>query len=106
MSTRTRLITADEFLAWPAEPGFRQDLIRGEVVMLPLPGGRHGRVAGKILRRVGDYVEAGDLDETYATETGYIVERDPDTVRGAEVSFVVKKRLALITNDVKHIPFA
>lgn len=106
MSTRTRLLTADEFLVWPEEPGFRQELIRGEVVTMPLPGGRHGRVAGKILRRVGDHVEADQLGETFAAETGYIVERDPDTVRGADVSFVARHRLALITNEEKHIPFA
>jgi Uma2 family endonuclease len=73
---------------------------------MPLPGGRHGRVAGKFLRRVGNFVEAAQLGETYAAETGFIVERDPDTVRGADVSFVASQRLALITNEEKHIPFA
>ena len=106
MSIQTRLLTADEFLVWPDEPGFRQELIRGEVVTMPLPGGRHGRVALKIGRRVGNHVEAADLGETYAAETGFIVERDPDTVRGADVSFVARQRLALITNEEKHIPFA
>jgi Uma2 family endonuclease len=106
MSTRTRLITADEFLVWPDEPGFRQELMRGEVVTMPLPGGRHGRIAGKILRRVGDFVEVGRLGETYAAETGFLIERNPDTVRGADVAFVRTERLALITNEEKHIPFA
>jgi Uma2 family endonuclease len=106
MSTRTRLITADEFLGWPDEPGCRQELIRGEVATMPLPGGRHGRIAGKILRRVGDHVETADLGETYAAETGFLLERDPDTVRGADVSFVARQRLALITDEAKHIPFA
>jgi Uma2 family endonuclease len=106
MTTRTRLITADEFLVWPDEPGFRHELIRGEVVTMPLQGGRHGRIAGKILRRVGDYVKAAHLGETYAAETGFLVERDPDAVRGADVSFVTSQRLALITNEEQHIPFA
>ena len=105
MSTQTRLITADEFLEWPDEPGLRQELIRGEVVTMSLPGGRHGKVAGKILRRLGDYVEAAELGETY-TETGFIVERDPDTVKGPDVSFVRSERLATIANPEKHIPFA
>ena len=73
---------------------------------MPLPGGRHGRVAGRILRRVGNHVEAAQLGETYAAETGFIIERDPDTVRGADVTFVARHRLALITNEEKHIPFA
>ena len=94
MSTQTRLITADEFLAWPDEPGFRQELIRGEVVTMSLPGWRHGEVALKIGRLIGNYVEASELGKTYAAETGFIVERDPDTVRGPDVAFVRTERLA------------
>jgi Uma2 family endonuclease len=106
MSTQTRVITADEFLVRPDEPGFRQELIREEVVTRPQPGGRHGRVALKIGRLVGNHVEGADLGETYAAETGFIVEHDPDTVRGADFSFVARERLPLISNEEKHIPFA
>src|SRR5947209_14191979 len=88
MSTQTRLITADEFLFWPDEPGLRQELIRGEVVSMSLPGGRHGEIAMEIGRLIGNYVEAAGLGDTYAAGTGFIVQRDPDTVRGADVSFV------------------
>jgi Uma2 family endonuclease len=105
MSTRTRLMTADEFLEWPDEPGCRQELIRGEVVTMSLAGGRHGKVASKILRLVGNHVEAARLGDTYAAETGFIVEHNPDTVRGADVAFVRSERLALIVNPEKHIPF-
>jgi Uma2 family endonuclease len=106
MSTQTRLITADEFLDWPDEPGLRQELIRGEIVTMSLPGGRHGKVALKIGRLIGNHVEAGQFGDTYAAETGFIVERDPDTVRGADVAFVAAARLVLITNPEKHVPFA
>lgn len=106
MSLQTRLLTADEFLTWPDVPGCRQELIRGEVVSMSLPGGLHGKVASKILRRVGDYIEAAELGESYAAETGFIVEHDPDTVRGADVAFVCKARLSTITKPEKHIPFA
>jgi Uma2 family endonuclease len=105
MPTQTRLLTADEFFEWPDEPGMRQELIRGEVVTMSLPGGRHGKIAGKILRRLGDYVEAEQLGDTF-TEIGFIVERDPDTVKGPVVSFVRSERLATITRPEKHIPFA
>jgi Uma2 family endonuclease len=105
MSRQTRLITADEFLEWPDQPGCRQELIRGEVVTMSLPGGRHGKVAGKILQRLGNHVEAAELGDT-STETGFLVERDPDTVRGADVGFVRSERLATITKPEKPIPFA
>jgi Uma2 family endonuclease len=60
---------------------------------------------GKILRLIGNHVEAEQLGDTYA-ETGFIVERDPDTVKGPDVSFVRSERLATITKPEKHIPFA
>lgn len=106
MPTQTRLITADEFLVWPEEPGFRQELIRGEVVTMPLPGWRHGKIALKIGRLVGNYIEARQLGEACGAETGFIVERDPDTVRGPDVEFVRVERLATITKPEKHLPFA
>src|SRR6185437_1559085 len=105
MSIQTRLLTADEFFDWPDEPGCRQELIRGEVFTMSLAGGRHGEVASEILRLVANHVKPLRLVKTYAAETGFIVERNPDTVRGADVAFVGNERLALITNPKKHIPF-
>jgi Uma2 family endonuclease len=105
MSTGTRLITADEFLEWPDEPGCRQELIRGEVVTMSLAGGEHGEVAMEIGSLIWNHVKPLKLGKVYAAETGFIVERNPDTVRGADVAFVSNERLALITNPNKHIPF-
>jgi Uma2 family endonuclease len=105
MSINTRPMTADEFLMMP-DDGMLHELIRGEVTTMPLPGGRHGKIALKIGRRVGDFVEKHDLGETFAAETGFLIERNPDTVRGPDVSFVRQERLAEITNPDKHVPFA
>jgi len=105
MSINTRPMTADEFIMMP-DDGMLHELIRGEVTTMPLPGGRHGKIALKIGRRVGDFVENHGLGETFAAETGFLIERNPDTVRGPDVSFVRQERLAEITNPDKHVPFA
>jgi Uma2 family endonuclease len=105
MPVQTRLLTADEFLEWPNEPGYRQELIRGEVVTMSLAGRWHGKVAGRILVLMGRHVDAARLGDYFAAETGFVVERDPDTVRGADVAFVSSARLALITQAHKYIPF-
>jgi Uma2 family endonuclease len=105
MSVATRLITADEFLAWP-DDGLRHELLNGEVVSMSLPGGRHGKIALKIGRLVGNYIEAHQLGDTYAAETGFVLTRNPDTVRGADVAFVRRERLAEVINPDKHLPFA
>src|SRR5262245_14158947 len=106
MTTQTRRLTADEFFSWPEEPGRRQELIRGEVVSMSLAGGEHGEVTFEIGRLIGNYVKPAKLGKVYAAETGFIIERDPDTVRGADVAFVRRERLAEITQRKKQVPFA
>jgi Uma2 family endonuclease len=106
MATANRLMTADEFLLFPEEKGMRQELIKGEVRTMPLPGGRHGKVAMEIGRLLSNHVKPLGLGDTYAAETGFLIERNPDTVRGADAAFVRRERLGLITNPDKHVPFA
>jgi Uma2 family endonuclease len=105
MSTKTRLMTADEFLELP-DDGLLHELIRGEVVTMSLPGGEHGEVAGEIFRLIANHVKSTKLGKTYAAETGFLIERDPDTVRGADAAFVRAERIPEITNPRKHVPFA
>jgi Uma2 family endonuclease len=105
MSTQTRLMTADEFLQMP-DDNLHHELVRGEVLTMSLPGGEHGEVAGEIFRLIANHVRPTKLGKTYAAETGFLIERDPDTVRGADVGFVRAERLGQITNPKKHLPFA
>lgn len=81
-----KLMTADEFASLgdigPA------DLIRGKVVCLTRPRPRHGRVAQNVSRALDDHVRVHKLGQVYGSEIGYLVERDPDTVRAPDVSFV------------------
>ena len=105
MSTQTRLMTADEFLEM-ADDGLLHELVRGEVVTMSLPGAEHGEVTGEVFWRITNHVKSAQLGKTYAAETGFLIERDPDTVRGADVAFVRAERLPEIINRQKYIPFA
>src|SRR5262245_43829859 len=89
-----RLITAEEFFEMPDPPdGSRQELVRGEVVTMPPPGGRHGVCCSKINRRLGTFAEDNNSGTVTCNDTGFISERDPDTVRGADVAFWRRERL-------------
>jgi Uma2 family endonuclease len=82
-----RLLTAEEFAQLPEPPdGSKQELVRGEIVVTPPPGFRHGRVQ----------IRVGVLLETWArsrqagrstVESGLVTEEGPDTVRGPDVAF-------------------
>lgn len=86
----TRLITAEEFFEWANHPDNRDkycELERGEIVEMSRPGKRHGLVcinAGVIL---WNYARQRQKGYVCSNDTGVIVERDPDTVRGPDIMF-------------------
>lgn len=90
MSTvETKLITAQEFFALPdSEPC---ELVCGKVVTMNPPGWRHGNIAGWIMGRLAQYLDRINLGRL--SSCGVITEREPDTVRGADVCFYSYTRL-------------
>ena len=87
--TATRL-TADEFYDFvhkPRNAGRYFELERGEVIELPPPGIRHGIVCGNVAYKLIQYAIEVKRGFVGTNDTGVIVEEDPDTVRGADVSY-------------------
>lgn len=86
----TKLLTADEFYNFvhrPRNAGRWFELERGEVIELPPPGKRHGIVCLNIAFKLNAYAIEIKRGYVCTNDTGIIVEEDPDTVRGADVSF-------------------
>src|SRR5215213_3127455 len=110
MSTMTRLITADELLVMPPydENGkqCRFELIRGELKVMSLAKPLHGAICSRLHIKIGSFVEEHDLGESFGAETGFLLERDPDSVLGPDVAFVSHERLASAENFEKYFPFA
>ena len=69
-------------------------------------GGRHGRVAMRLGWLLSSHVEANQLGTVYAAETGFVLSRDPDTVRAPDVAFIAASRLASVRDDTGFVPFA
>lgn len=63
------------------------------------PGTRHGARSARLTRRVGNFVERYDLGEVFGQDTGFKIERDPDTVRAPDVAFIARERLAGIPEE-------
>jgi Uma2 family endonuclease len=70
----------------------RHELIKGELLTMNPPKSLHGRVVINLAIILGLHVKANRLGVVYA-ESGYHLERDPDTVLGPDVSFVSKERV-------------
>ena len=86
-------ITSAEQLFQAPDNGSRMELVRGVLVMMSPAGSEHGRIASRILVRLGSYVEANDLGETFAAETGFLIEENPDTVRAPDAAYVSHEKL-------------
>jgi Uma2 family endonuclease len=101
----TRLLTAEEFsrLPQPAD-GSKQELVQGVVITMPPPGGRHGVCCLKIGRKVGNFVEEHHLGTVTCNDAGFIIQRDPDTVRGPDIAFWSRDRLTEIPAGYIAVP--
>src|SRR5215207_3678141 len=91
MSTITHLMTAEELANLPDSP-FRHELIKGELLTMPLPKREHGRIAANLTMMLGQHAKANRLGDVY-TESGFKLESDPDTVLGPDVAFVSQDRV-------------
>lgn len=86
--TTKRLMTAEEFYDWANRPENRNkycELERGEIVEMSRPGRRHGLVCANVAGILRNYVIQRKKGFVCSNDTGVIVERDPDTVRGPDV---------------------
>jgi Uma2 family endonuclease len=93
-------LTVDDLYRLPADDGLKHELESGFLVSEPVPGARHGYTAAKICQILVAYVEQHDLGAVFGNDTGYLLARSPDTVRGPDVSYVERTRLAAGTLPV------
>ncbi len=89
----TKRITAEEFAERP-EPadGSREELVRGEIVTMSRPQQEHALVQFQIGWLLKNLVTPNRLGWV-GGESGVLLERDPDTVRGPDVYFFSISRM-------------
>jgi Uma2 family endonuclease len=75
------------------EDGLRYELVRGELRTMTPAGHPHGRVAMRIAWPLAQHVEERGLGTVYAAETGFLLAKDPDTVRAPDAAFVRRERV-------------
>lgn len=85
-TTETKLITADELLAMP-RAGNRYELIRGVLIRKMPTGEHHGIVVVLTAHCITQYALSSGYGQTRTGEPGYLLDRDPDTVRAPDVAW-------------------
>jgi Uma2 family endonuclease len=91
MSTALPITTAEQL--WEAPDLGPCELVRGELIMMTPAGYEHGRICGNLCFLLRRFVSQHRLGEVVTGEPGFVIARDPDTVRAPDVAFVRAERV-------------
>lgn len=89
---RTRPMTAEELFALP-ESDVQYELVRGQLLEVPMAGWQHGWIEMNIILVLANDPVARSVGRTVSGDTAFVLARDPDTVRIPDVAFVRHERL-------------
>jgi Uma2 family endonuclease len=92
-ATAPAKMTAEEFFDWanrPENEGKQYELDSGEVIEVPPPIRGHGFYCWLVIKLLTDYVTRRGTGYLLTNDTGIIVGRNPDTLRGADVMVFLK----------------
>ena len=92
MATITSLLTAEEYADLPDHDGVRE-LIKGQIIDMAPPGSRHGEICFRTAYLLQRYLDDRPLGRLLTNDSGVITERDPDTVRDADVAYYSYQRV-------------
>jgi len=72
------------------QPG---ELVRGVFVPMSRPTVQHGRLIVRIARLLDTFAEARGLGEVVAGDSGFVLSREEELLRGPDVAFISKERI-------------
>lgn len=105
----TPKMTAEEFFDWanrPENADRMYELDRGEVVEVPPPKKGHGFLNWVVIKLLTEYLTRRGSGFLLTNDTGIVVERNPDTLRGADVMLFLRQPVPedLRPNYVQDVP--
>ncbi len=83
-------MTVDDYIRLP-EDGVRHELQAGILIAEPQPFPRHAQIQARLTRMLLDFVEPRGLG-VILTQGGFLLSRNPDTLRAPDVAFVRRDR--------------
>ncbi len=91
--TATKLMTAEDLWEMPEVPGKQFELVNGELVEMPTASHYHNLIVFLIGRLIESFATERDLGYTFVDGVSFVLRRNPDDVRGPDVSFLAKDRV-------------
>ena len=93
----TAAITLEELARMP-EDGLRHELDAGELLVMTRTNSRHGALQTRMIWLIYEFVRRGGLGRVFS-ESGFILGRNPEILRGPDVAYVRKERLQEVPDD-------
>ena len=104
-TAKPKLLTADDLLRLYSK-GVRGELIRG-VLHETMPAGlRHGEIVGNLLALIWVHIRPNRVGRVFGSDSGVLLETDPDTVREPDIAYVSAERLPLDADLDGYCPVA
>ena len=85
-TTKQKLLTAADLLRLYSK-GIRGELIMGVLYETMATGGEHGEIAANLTIALGVFVKPRRLGRLATSDSGVLLERNPDTVREPDIAF-------------------
>lgn len=92
--TKEELLTADDLLRLYGE-GVRGELVRGALWKTTTAGLTHGEIAMNLGGELRNFIRPRRLGRLVGSDSGMMLERDPDTVREPDIAFISAQKLPL-----------
>lgn len=87
-----KLMTIEEFAKLP-DDGVLRELVRGRIVEMNVPTPRHGQICVAIVEALAPHLRKSNRGQLVSNDGGILTARNPDTLRGADVSFYSYDRM-------------
>src|SRR5262245_55290210 len=104
-AAETRRMTAEELYRLP-DDGMKHELVCGQLLSEPPAGWDHGVRISRLHLILGAFVRERGLGSVALNDTGFILARGPDTVRGPDVAFVCAERVRGLSGTRDYFPGA
>jgi Uma2 family endonuclease len=92
MATVEALMTAEEF-GRMSDNGLRTELVRGRIIEVPPTNFLHGYLCVEISSLLRMWVTEHNLGRVIGNDSGIVTQRNPDSLRGADVAYYSYQRL-------------
>lgn len=86
LQVEKKLTTVEDLEKLPSTQ--RYELIEGELIKIAPASLKHGIIASRIMRYLANFVAEQGLGEVTTAETGFEIQRNPDTVRAPDMAFI------------------